>query len=251
MKRATYSNNNLLIKQVSNLRHSEWQTQNTVENNRVRENIRPKMRLVHSVNQLSEKTGELERTKLYIKNMVSIRCKMVVKSVLENLELKYSTVDLGEVEIIGNLSAANQEQLKSDLLKYGLELMEDKKTILVKNIINVIVEMIHYQDDQAKIHFSDYLSKKLNHSYTYLSNLFSEVKGISIHHFILSHKIERVKELLMYDELTLSEIAWKLQYSSVAHLSNQFKIITGLTPTHFKNMNEKMSRTQDTNYEKI
>jgi len=240
MKSATYSNNNLLVNQARNLRHSEWQVQRTVENNRVRENIPElKMRLVYSAKEPAKNTGNLEKTKLCIKNMVSIRCKMVVKAVLENLGLNYSTVELGEVEIIGNLSDAKHEQLKSDLLQYGLELMEERKMILVEKIKIVIVEMIHYSDEQPNIKISDYLSEKLNHSYTYLSNLFTEVKGIPIRHFIILHKIERVKELLMYDELPLSEIAWKLHYSSVPHLSIQFKKITGLTPSHFKNMKHK------------
>jgi len=239
--------NSLLINQIRKLRHSETQVQRIhIENSRVRENIPElKIRLVYSAKQPSAKTEKLEKAKLYIKNMVSIRCKMVVKAVVENLGLNYSTVELGEVEIIGKLTDAKYEQLKSDLLKYGLELMEDKKIILVEKIKKVIVEMVHYSDELPNINFSDYLSEKMNHGYTYLATLFSEIKGISIQHFIMSHKIERVKELLMYDELTLSEIAWKLHYSSVAHLSNQFKKITGLTPTHFKNMKHKRRRTLD------
>lgn len=243
MKSATYSNKNLLVNQVRNLRYSERQVQRSVENNRIRENIPElKMRLAYSVKEPPENTGGLEKTKLRIKNMVSIRCKMVVKAVLENLGLNYSTVELGEVEIIGNLSEAMHKQLKSGLLKYGMELMEDKKIILVEKMENLIVEMIHYPDARPNIKISFYLSEKLKHSYTYLSHLFLEVKGMSIRHFIIWSKIERVKELLIYDELPLSEIAWKLQYSSEAHLSNQFKKITGLTPTHFKNMKHKRLR---------
>lgn len=164
---------------------------------------------------------------------------MIVKSELENLGLYYLTVELGEVEIQGELSAKKQKQLKAALLKSGLELMEDQKSILVEKIKNIIIEMVHYTDELPKTNFSDYLEKKLNHDYTYLSNLFSEVKGITIEHFIISHKIERVKELLVYNELTLSEIAWKLHYSSVAHLSNQFKKVTGLTPSFFKKIKHK------------
>ena len=177
--------------------------------------------------------------KLFIKNMVSIRCKMIVKSELENLGLHYIIVELGEVEIKGELSEKKQTRLKAALLRSGLELMEDKKAILIEKIKNIIVEMIHYSDELPKVKFSDYLSEKLNHDYTYLSNLFSEVKSTTIEHFIISHKIERVKEMLVYNEFTLSEIAWKLHYSSVAHLSNQFKKITGLTPSHFKKMKHK------------
>jgi AraC-like DNA-binding protein len=122
------------------------------------------------------------------------------------------------------------------LKKYGLELMDDKRSILVEKIKTVIIELVHYTDEQIKINLSDYLSEKLNHDYTYLANLFSEVKGTTIEQFYLAHKIEKVKELLVYDELNLTEIAWKLHYSSVAHLSNQFKKMTGLTPSHFKNL---------------
>jgi AraC-like DNA-binding protein len=177
--------------------------------------------------------------KLFIKNMVSLRCKMIVKSELENLDLHYTVVELGEVEIVEKISAKKQNQLKAALLRSGLELMEDKKSILIEKIKNIIVEMIHYTDEPPKTNFSEYLSKKLNYDYTYLSNLFSEVKGTTIEHFIIAHKIERAKELLIYNELTLSQIAYKLHYSSVGHLSNQFKKVTGLTPTFFKNMKHK------------
>ncbi len=177
--------------------------------------------------------------KLIIKNMVCIRCKILVKSELENMELTPIIVELGEVEIMENLSAKKRSQLKTALLKSGLELLEDKKSMLTEKIKNIIVEMIHYADEQPKINFSHYLSEKLNYDYTYLSNLFSEVKGITIEQYIISHKIERVKELLIYDELSLTEIAFKLHYSNVAHLSNQFKKVTGLTPTFFKNMKHK------------
>lgn len=171
--------------------------------------------------------------------MVSIRCKMIVKAELINLGLKYIAVDLGEVEIIGELSEKKHSMLKAGLLTSGLELMDDKKAMLIEKIKNVIVEMIHYSDELPKTNYSDYISGKINLDYTYLSNIFSEVKGITIEHFIIAHKIERVKELLVYNELTLSEIAWKLHYSSVSHLSNQFKKVTGLTPTHFKKMKHK------------
>jgi AraC-like DNA-binding protein len=171
--------------------------------------------------------------------MVSIRCKMVVKAEIENLGLHYITVELGEVTIRENISGKKHDLLKAALLKSGLELMDDKKAMLIEKIKNVIVEMIHYSDELPKTNFSDYLSDKLNYDYTYLSNLFSEVKGTTIEHFIISHKIERVKELLIYNELNLSEIAWKLRYSSVAHLSNQFKKVTGLTPSFFKKIKHK------------
>jgi len=171
--------------------------------------------------------------------MVSTRCKMVVKSELTKLGLHYIVVDLGEVEILENINPEQRELLKSGLLKSGLELMEDKKAILIEKIKSTIIEMVHYSDDPLKINFSDYLSSKLNHDYTYLANLFSEVTGITIEHYIIAHKIERAKELLLYDELNLTEISYKLNYSSVAHLSNQFKKVTGLTPSYFKHLKHK------------
>jgi len=171
--------------------------------------------------------------------MVSLRCKMIVKSELEKLGLTPTVVELGEVLISEDLGAKKQEELQATLAKYGLELMEDKKSILIEKIKNIIVEMIHYSDEPPAINFSTYLSDKLNYDYNYLSNLFSEVKGTTIEHYIISHKIERAKELLIYNELTLTEIAYKLHYSSVAHLSTQFKKITGLTPSFFKKMKHK------------
>ncbi|MEO8404901.1 MAG: AraC family transcriptional regulator [Chitinophagaceae bacterium] len=177
--------------------------------------------------------------KLYIKNMVCIRCKMVVKEELTKLGLFYVDVELGEVEIQGNLSAEQHDQLKASLLKSGLELMDDKKSVLIQKIKNVIVELVHYSEEPPTMKFSEFLSHKLNHDYTYLANLFSEVQGTTIEKFFIAHKIERVKELLVYDELNLTEIAYKMHYSSVAHLSTQFKKVTGLTPSHFKQLREK------------
>jgi AraC-like DNA-binding protein len=179
------------------------------------------------------------RMKLYIKYMVSIRCKMVVISELEKLGLHFTTVELGEVEIQEVLSQDERERLALALKRWGLELMEDKKAILIERIKNVIVETIHYSDEALRVNFSDHLSEKLGYDYTYLANLFSEVESTTIDHFIIKHKIERVKELLVYDELSLTEIAYKLHYSSVAALSNQFKKITGLTPTFFKQIKHK------------
>jgi len=171
--------------------------------------------------------------------MVCIRCKMVVKAELEKLGLFYTTIELGEVEVDDAISVEQKALLDIALKKSGLELMDSKKSILVEKIKAVIIELVHYREDQIKINLSDYLSEKLNYDYTYLSNLFSEVKGTTIERFYLSHKIEKVKELLVYDELTLTEIADKLHYSSVSHLSNQFKEMTGLTPTHFKILKDK------------
>jgi len=172
--------------------------------------------------------------KLYIKNMVCIRCQMVVKAELEKLGLQYVYVRIGEANIIGDIQPEQLERLKTDLKKSGLVLMDNKKSILVEKIKSVIIELVHYTENQIKVNLSDYLTEKLNYDYTYLANLFSEVKGITIEKFYLTHKIERVKELIVYNELNLSEIAYKMHYSSVAHLSNQFKKYTGLTPTYFK-----------------
>ena len=183
--------------------------------------------------------------RLFIKNMVSLRCKMVVKAELENLGLNATVIELGEVDIEEGLSDELRDSLKIALLRSGLELLEDKKSILIEKIKNIIVEMIHYSEEEPKTNFSDYLSSKLNYDYNYLSSLFSEVKGTTIAHFIISHKIERAKELLVYDELTLTQIAEKLHYSSVAHLSNQFKKVTGLTPSFFKQMKNKRMNTHE------
>lgn len=177
--------------------------------------------------------------KLYIKYMVSLRCKLMVQEELRKLGLKYVLVDLGVVEILEEISDLQREQLKVNLLKSGLELMDDKKSILIEKIKNVIVEMIHYADELPQENFSDYISKQLGYDYTYLANTFSEVKGITIQQFIIIHKIERVKELLLYDELNLTEISYKLNYSSVAHLSNQFKKVTGLSPSFYKKLKQK------------
>jgi AraC-like DNA-binding protein len=168
--------------------------------------------------------------------MVSIRCQMVVKSELEKLGINHTKVELGEVEIIDKVSKDQLDSLDAALKLTGLELMNDNKLILVEKIKTIIIDYIHNSEGQLKVNLSDFLSEKLNHNYTYLSNLFSEVKGTTIEQYTLSHKIEKVKGLLVYDELSLTEIAWKLNYSSVAHLSNQFKKMTGLTTSHFKNL---------------
>lgn len=171
--------------------------------------------------------------------MVSNRCKMAVKEELKKLGLHFIVVDLGEVEIMENISMDQREKLKSSLLNSGLELMDDKKAMLIEKIKNVIIEMVHHSTENIKVNFSDYLSEKLNHDYTYLSNLFSEVQGTTIEQFIISHKTERIKELIIYGELNITEIAWKMNYSSVAHLSSQFKKVTGLSPSHFKQLKDK------------
>lgn len=177
--------------------------------------------------------------KLYIKYMVSLRCKMMVKEELKKLGLRYVVVELGMAEIMEEITQEQHDQLKVNLLRSGLELLDNKKSILIEKIKNLIIEMIHYTDELPQVNYSDYISEKLNYDYTYLSNIFTEVKGITIQQYIIIHKIERVKELLLYDELNLTEIAYRLHYSSVAHLSNQFKKITGLSPSYFKQLKQK------------
>jgi AraC-like DNA-binding protein len=177
--------------------------------------------------------------KVFIKNMVSQRCKLAVIAELEKLGLRYVNVELGEVEVNVRINPDQRVQLKSALMQIGLELIDDTRLILVEKIKNAVVEMVHYSEDQPRLNFSDFLSGKIKRDYTYLANVFSETTGNTIEHFIIAHKIERVKEFLVYDELNVTEIAYKLHYSSVAHLSNQFKKETGLTPTEYKNLKYK------------
>lgn len=177
--------------------------------------------------------------KLYIKYMVSLRCKMVVQEALKTLKIKYSSLELGLVETCAAINEKKRQQLSDILIKSGLRLLDDKKSILIEKIKTSIIEMVHYSSEAPHQNFSEFLSEKLGYDYTYLSNTFSEVKGITIQHFIILHKVERIKELLLYDELNLSEISYQLNYSSVAHLSSQFKKITGLTPSYFKKLGKK------------
>lgn len=166
--------------------------------------------------------------------MVSLRCKMVVRDELRKIGIVAIILDLGMVEILEDITKEQHDILKINLAKFGLELLDDKRSILIDRIKSAIIEMVHYQDEVPKVNYSDYLSDKLGYDYTYLSNVFTEVKGITIQQFIILHKIEKVKELILYDELNLTEIAYRMHYSSVGHLSNQFKKITGLSPTFFK-----------------
>ncbi|MBC7423345.1 MAG: AraC family transcriptional regulator [Ferruginibacter sp.] len=177
--------------------------------------------------------------KLYIKYMVSNRCKVIVKEELQKLMIHHLAVNLGQVEILENITARQREQIKHGLALSDLELMDDKKAMLIEKIKNVIIEMVHYEEELPKVNFSDYLTEKLNYNYTYLANLFSETESTTIEHFIIIHKIEKVKELILYDELNLTQIADKLHYSSVAHLSHQFKKVTGLTPSFFRSLKDK------------
>jgi AraC-like DNA-binding protein len=167
---------------------------------------------------------------------------MLVKEELKKLGLDYVIIDLGMIEILEDITEEKRIQLGSNLLKSGLELLDDKRSILIERIKNVIIEMIHYSEEIPKTNYSEYISEKLDYDYTYLANTFSEVTGITIQNYIINHKIERVKELLLYDELNLGEIAFKLHYSSAAHLSNQFKKVTGLTPSFYKKLQIKRRR---------
>ena len=171
--------------------------------------------------------------------MVSHCCKLMVQEELKKLGLKAYNIELGEVEVDEEISPAKFEQIRAALLKQGHELMEDKRAIQIEKIKNIIIEMIHFSDEPIEMKYSEYLSTKLENDYTYISNLFSEVTGVTIQQFIITHKIERAKELIIYNELSLKEIAYKLHYSSVGHLSNQFKKITGLTPIFFKSLKKK------------
>lgn len=177
--------------------------------------------------------------KLHIKYMVSMRCKMVVNDELKKLGVNYISLDLGTVEILEDFDDKQLKLFGDNLLKYGLELLDDKKSILIKKIKNVIIKMIHYSDELPTTNYSVYISEKLNYNYTYLANIFSEVTGITIQQYIINHKIEKVKELILYNELNLNDIAFKLHYSSPAHLSNQFKKVTGLTPSFYKKLKTK------------
>jgi AraC-like DNA-binding protein len=177
--------------------------------------------------------------KLHIKNMVSDRCKIIVRTELQKLGIPFSKVELGEVEILGYINKEQQNRINATLKNLGFELLQDKKSIQIESVKNCIVEMVHYSEQQPKIKFSVFLSQRLNHDYTYLSNIFSENQGISIECYLLNQRLERIKELLFYDELNISEIAEKLHFSSTGHLSNQFKKMTGLTPSQYKHLSLK------------
>lgn len=171
--------------------------------------------------------------------MVSLRCKLLVKSVLEKLGIKYKCVELGEVQLKKPLSESTRQLLKAELHKSELILMDNQKAILVERICNIIVEMVHYSDEFPKINFSAYLSERMQQDYHKMAELFSRTKGITIEHFIILHKVEKIKELITYDNINLTEISYKMQYSSLAHLSKQFKQVTGLTPTAFKALSSR------------
>lgn len=176
--------------------------------------------------------------KLSVKNMVCNRCIMMVRSELESFGLEPDAVRLGEVEIPRDLSLEEKRNLDRRFRELGFEILDDKKTRLIENIRTCIVQRIHYTEEPLKITFSEFLSNTFHQDYSALSKLFSEVQGITIEQYVIIQKIEKVKELLIYDELTLSEISDRLNYSSVSHLSKQFKKVTGQTPTQFKQVKE-------------
>ncbi len=182
--------------------------------------------------------------KLYIRYMVTMRCKIVVREELARLGLHHANVEMGVVEVFEEITEAQRAQLKINLQRTGLELLEDKRSALIERIKNVIIEMVYHAEEVPKVNFSDYISEKLGYDYTYLSNIFSEVKGITIQQFIIMNKIEKVKDLLMYDELNLTEISFRLNYSSVAHLSNQFKKATGLSPSFYRELKKRRREIQ-------
>jgi AraC-like DNA-binding protein len=177
--------------------------------------------------------------KLYIKYMVSNRCKMAVKAELKKFGLHFFIANLGEVDLLEDISEAQRLQLKAALSNLGFELMEDKKGKMIEAIKNTIHEMVYQTGEMPKLKFSEYLSRKLNHSYTDLASLFSEMQGTTIEQYFIGYKIQRVKELIVSDGLSITEVAWRMNYSSVAHLSNQFKKVTGLSLTHFKQLKNK------------
>jgi YesN/AraC family two-component response regulator len=176
---------------------------------------------------------------IYIKNMVCIRCKMVVSAELTHLGLQYTSIDLGQANILGDISKTQHERIRADLLLFGLELMEDIKSVLIERIKKIIIELVHSSEEPLPVNLSVHLSQQLHHNYTYMANIFSEIEGHTIEKFLIRHKIERVKELLFNDELNLTEIAFKMHYSSVAHLSSQFKKITGYTASQYKKFDTK------------
>jgi AraC-like DNA-binding protein len=182
---------------------------------------------------------------LFIKNMVCNRCIMVVQQELDKLGLPVQSIRLGEVQLDSEPPAAAKKQLEQVLLGLGFELIDDKKSRIIEKIKTLIIELVHQQDNDTKTNLSALLSDKLHHEYNYLSNLFSEVEGSTIEKYFIAQKIEKVKELLVYDELSLSEIAFRLNYSSVAYLSNQFKKVTGLTPSHFRQIREDKRKPLD------
>lgn len=183
---------------------------------------------------------------LYIKNMVCNRCISMVAQEMSQLEIGFSSVRLGEVDIWEKLSDAQHSQLRERLNAHGFQLLDDKKSALISQIKTAVINYIHYDERKnVKVNLSDHIAEKVGKDYNYLSGLFSEVEGITIEKFVILQRIEKVKELLVYGELSLSEIAWKMGYSSLAHLSGQFKKITGLTPSDYRDIRDKKRKALD------
>ena len=182
---------------------------------------------------------------LFIKNMVCNRCIMVVQNELDKLGIDVKNIKLGEVTIAEKLSPEEKENLEKALVPLGFEVIDEKKSRIIEKIKNIIIDLVHHQDNGLTTNLSEVLRSQLHHDYNYLSNLFSEVEGITIEKYFIAQKIEKVKELLVYDELSLSEIAFRLNYSSVAYLSNQFKKVTGLTPGHFRQIGKDRRKPLD------
>jgi AraC-like DNA-binding protein len=174
--------------------------------------------------------------KLFVKNMVCVRCESLVKSELTKMGFDYHSVKSGEVEIKDDLTEEDRQRLNMVLEKSGLGLLDDKKSVLVEKISNLIIDLIHYNNDRIKINLSDYLKEKLSYDTAYMARLFAEVKGTTIEHFFITQRIERAKEMLIYDNLSLTEIADQLHFSSTSHFCNQFKKATGLTPSYFRQL---------------
>lgn len=195
-------------------------------------------RLPQNFNKFATTTGWIDNMKLYVKNMVCSRCKMVVKAQLESKGLRPLSVNLGEVEIEGELSKDQLLALNKSLKTLGFELIDDRKSQTIEKIKTSIVALVHHSDHHLKTNLSEFITSQVHQDYNYLSNLFSEVEGTTIEKYLIAQRIERVKELIVYDELSLSEIADQLGYSSVAYLSNQFKKVTGFTPSYYKSLKE-------------
>lgn len=175
---------------------------------------------------------------VHIKNMVCVRCKMAVQSVLDGLQISFREIELGRAELNADLSAQQLKQLNEALKHYQLELMDDKKKIMAERVKVLIIELFHSPDANLYERLSDYLSKTLFYDYTYLANVFSETEGTTIERFYIESRVERAKELMVYESMTVTEIAYHLNYSSVSHFSLQFKKVTGQTPSQFKKLCE-------------
>lgn len=183
--------------------------------------------------------------KIHLKNMVCQRCVLVVNQELEKLGLKPIQVSLGEVEFKESITDSALLKMDEHLKTFGFERIDDKKSRIIAQIKSLIIQLVQQQNGELKSNLSDLLTQSINHDYSYLSNLFSEIEGTTIEKYFIAQKIEKVKELLVYDELTLSEIAFQLNYANVAHLSNQFKKVTGLTPSHFKKIKAQKRKPLD------